>query len=183
MNIVIVGAGDIGFLLSKRLSAEKHNITIIESDPVKSQRAKEHIDAIVIEGNGSSLKTLREASLQNSDVFAALSNNDEVNIIACQIAKKMGVPMTIARVRNPELTSEDYILSKEELGADYIIQPEKQTAKAIVRLIKQSSATDVLDFEGGKIQLIGIKLDANTPVLHTPLKDLGANTAILRLLS
>ena len=174
MNILILGAGDIGFQLCKRLSPERHNITIIESDTQKANRAKEYLDAFVIEGDATGYKQLEEGNIQKADVVAALTNNDEVNLMACRIAKKYGVEVTIARVRNPDYCSPGFVLSKEELGADYIVQPERQTAKAIVRLIRQSSATDIIEIHSGKIRMFGIRLDDNSPLLHTPLKELGS---------
>jgi trk system potassium uptake protein TrkA len=173
MNIVIVGAGDIGFHLAKRLSIEKHNITVIESNPDKVRNAKEQLDAFVVNGSGCSYQTLQKAQVTNADIFAALSNNDEVNILACFFAKKMGVDTTIARVRNPEYTNEE-LLEHKDLGINFVIHPEKQTAAAIAQLIRQSAATDIVSFEDGKIQLIGIRLDDSCPVLHIPLKDIGA---------
>ncbi|MFH1050122.1 MAG: Trk system potassium transporter TrkA [bacterium] len=173
MEIVIIGAGDIGFHLCKRLTADKNNITIIESDAQKIAHANEYLDANVIEGSGCSKKILRKANIENADILAALTNNDEVNIIACQIAKKLNVPTTILRVRNPEYLNNNHYLSNKELGADYIIQPELQTANAIVQLIRQANATDIVEFENGKIQLSGIRLDSNAKILRTQLMDLG----------
>ena len=174
MNIVILGAGEIGFQLSKQLSQEKHNITIVERDHERVVRASEQLDANVVEGHAASYKVLKEAGIDNSDIAAAVTNQDEVNLLVCKIAKKAGVQTTIARVRNPELTEPEFILSQKELGADLIIHPEKETADAIVRLIRRSSATDVIEFAEGKIQLLGIRIELDSPVLRVPLKDLGA---------
>ncbi len=173
MEIIIIGAGDIGFHLCKRLSEDKNNITIIESDPQKFVYASEYLDANVIEGSGCSKKTLKKAKIENADILAALTNNDEVNIIACQTAKKLGVPTTILRVRNPEYLNNNHYLTSNELGADYIIQPELQTANAIVQLVRQANATDIVEFENGKIQLLGIKLDSQAKILRTQLMDFG----------
>jgi len=173
MNIVIVGAGDIGFHLCERLSFEKNDITLIDTDPQKVEHAKEHLDANIIEGSGASINILQTANVENAEIFAALTNNDEVNIIACQIAKKMGVPTTILRVRNPEYLSENNIFNKNDLGADFIIQPEQHTANAIVQLIRQANATDIIEIEEGKVTLIGVRLDKNCSVLNTPLVEIG----------
>ncbi|MFW6232632.1 MAG: NAD-binding protein, partial [Bacteroidota bacterium] len=116
---------------------------------------------------------LKEERVQNADVFAALTSNDEINLIACRLAKKLGVGTTIARIRNEEFMSSDSVLSREELGTDFLIQPEREAAGAIVRLIRQSNATDIIEFDKGRIQFIGIRLDRNCPVLHTPLIELG----------
>ena len=172
MNILIIGAGEVGFQLTKRLSAEKHNITILEKNSAVANRADEQLDALVLVGSGSSFDDLRRAKIEDADIFAALSNVDEVNILACRYAKKLNIPQTIARVRNPEYIKPNFILSTEELGVDLLIHPEKETANAIVRLIKQSSATDVVEFARGNIQLMGIRLEADSPVLHKTLQEI-----------
>lgn len=169
MNILIIGAGDIGFQLSKRLSEQQHNITMIELDPQKVIRASEQLDAFVIQGNGASLKVLEKANIAQIDILAAMSDNDEANLMACRLAKKVGVPTTIARVRNPEFTEPDFILSPQELGTDLIIHPEKEVAEAVVRLIKRSCATYAVDFEKGRIQVLGLRLTRNAPLLHHSL--------------
>ncbi len=185
MEILIVGAGDIGFHLIKKLSIEKHNITVIDSNPQKVQFAHENLDAIVLEGSGTDKKVLEQANIKKADIVAAITNNDEINIIICQIAKKMGVPTTILRLRNHNYFSNDYFLSKKELGADFIIQPELLTANAIVKLVRQANTTDILEFENGKIQLVGIRIDKHSPILYTALKDLpmGIGVPIFRILA
>ncbi len=173
MRILIIGAGEIGFQLSKRLSQEKHDIIMIEADPHKVKRATEQLDAMVIEGHAASLQALKKADLANVDVMAAMTNNDEANLLACKLCKKAGVGATIARVRNPEFMTADFGPTAEELGVDLMIHPEKETADAIVRLIRQSSATDLIEFEDGKVQLLGVRLESNSKLLHTPLFELG----------
>lgn len=172
MNILIIGAGEVGIQLTKRLVAEKNNIIILEKDPLKAHRAEEQLDALVLTGNGSSFADLKRAKIEQAEVLAAISNVDEVNLMACQFAKKLQIPHKIARVRNPEYIEPNFILSKEELGADLIIHPEKETADAIVRLIKQSSATDIVEFASGNIQLVGIRLEANSPIIKKSIKDI-----------
>ena len=170
MRILIIGAGDIGFYLGKRLCVEHHDVTMIDCDPHKVQRVQEQLDAFVLEGNGSSFRQLQEAGIERMEVVAALSNNDEVNLIACRLAKKVGVPLTLARVRNPEFTEPDFIMSPAELGVDHIIHPELETAIAVSHLLGQSSATYVVDFEGGKIQVLGVRLDRDSPLTGAPLR-------------
>ena len=173
MHVLIIGAGEIGFQLSKRLSEEKYDITIVEKDPKRAKRAAEQLDARVIEGHGASFELLKKLGPSDIDVVAAMTTNDEANILACKIAKKAGVSATIARVRNPEYATPEFILTPEDLGVDIMIHPEKETADAIVRLIRQSNATDVIEFEGGKIQLLGIRVEYDSPLLGTPLAKLG----------
>ncbi len=173
MNILIIGAGDIGFQLAKRLSTEKHDIVMIELDPQKVMRASEQLDAFVIEGSGASYGVLQQANLNKIEIVAAMTDHDEVNLMACRLAKKAGVPTTIARVRNSEFTKPDFILTPQELGTDLIIHPEKETAEAVVQLIHQACATYAVELEQGKIQVLGVVLEKNSPLLNIPLADLG----------
>ncbi len=172
MNVLIIGAGDIGFQLGKQLLAEGHNIIMIENDPHRVTRASEQLDALVLEGNGASYRRLKRAGLENIDILCGMTDRDEVNILACMIGHKSGIPTTIARIRNPEFGEPGFILNPRELGIDLIIHPEKETADAIIRLIRQSSATDVVEFENGRIQLVGIRLEEGAEILRIPLKDL-----------
>jgi len=171
MDILILGAGDIGFQLAKRLSLEQHDITIIELDPKKARRASEQLDAHVIEGSATSYSLLKDF-VHKVDIVAAMTSNDEVNLIGCRLAKKAGSAFTLARVRNPEYTLSEFPLKPEELGVDAIIHPEKETADAIVRLIRQSSATQLIEFEEGKVQVVGVRLESNSTLLHKPLMKL-----------
>lgn len=166
------GAGSIGSLLAKRLSFQKHSITIIENDETKAEYAKEHLDAIVIKGSASDYRTLLDGGIESANIVAALSNNDEINIFVCKIAKKLGVESTIARVRNPQFFDEDFIFHKRELGVDFFIHPEKEAADAILRLIRQTNATDVIEFEDGKVKLLGIRIEKDSEVINLPLFEL-----------
>jgi trk system potassium uptake protein TrkA len=173
MQILIIGAGDVGFQLAKRLSREQHDITLVDADPAKVRRVTEQLDAQIVEGSGSSLQVLRQAGIAQADVLAAVSNDDGVNLMACRLAKAFGVEVTIARLGNPEYTQPDFILSPEELGVDHMIQPEREAASAIVRLLQESSATHVVDLENGRVELIGVILEDDSPLLGVPLAELG----------
>ena len=177
MHILVIGAGAIGFQLSKQLSQDGHDITQIDTDPSRVKRVSEQLDIIVAEGNGTSLQDLRGLGIEQVDLVAAMTTNDEVNLLACRMAKKLGVQSAIARVRNPEFTAPDFIFSPQELGVDQFIHPEKETADAIVRLIRQSSATDLVEFAEGKLVLLGMRLDHQSSLLHAPLTELGRQLA------
>ena len=173
MNIIVVGAGDIGFHLCNKLLSDNHNVTIIDKDPVRVNKMNEQLDAYVLEGSGSSYKTLKTAKIENTDIFVAVTSNDEVNLIASIIAKKNGVQTTIARVRNSEYST-NFSITAQELGIDMIIQPEKETANAIINLIKQTSATDYIEFDKGKIKIVGIRLDKKYPYPDMKLQSLSS---------
>ena len=173
MRILIVGAGDVGFQLGRRLSRDQHDITIIDADPAKVRRAAEQLDGLAIEGSGDSYRVLRQAGVADADVVAAVTDNDDANLMACRLAKASGVGVTIARVRNAEFSEPDFILSSEQLGADHIIHPEREAANAIIRLLQESSATHVVDLENGRIELIGLILESDSPLVNVPLAELG----------
>jgi trk system potassium uptake protein TrkA len=178
MQILIIGAGDIGFQLAKQLSQEKHDITMIEADPQKVRRASEQLDAIVLGGNGASYRLLQTANLERMEIVAAMTDSDEANLMACRLAKRSGVNTTIARVRHPQFTQHDFILSPEDLETDLILHPERETADAIVHLIRRSAASYAVEFEGGRIELLGVRLTQDSPYLNVPLSSLGQQNGL-----
>jgi len=173
MKIVIIGAGEVGFYLAQRLSLEKHDLVIIDNDPAKCTHAQEALDVSVIEGNASSQSVLKEAGLESADMLIAASGMDEINLIACMIASKMGVRRKIARVRNPDYYEKSSILKPEDLGVDLFIHPEEEVIEEITRLLMRASASEVIEFEDGKILVVGLKLDGQCPNLNKPLKEIG----------
>ena len=168
------------FSSAKRLIAKQHDITLIDADGVKVRRAREQIDVQIIEGSGSSLQVLRQAGIEQADVLAAVSNDDGVNLIACRLAKTVGVAVTIARLGNPEYSQPDFPLTPAALGVDHMIQPEREAAAAIVRPLQESSATHVVDLENGRVDLIGLILEEDSPLVGVPLTELGRRYKIRR---
>lgn len=175
MGILIIGAGDIGLRLGHRLAREQHDITIIESDAQKVTRAQAQIDGHVVHGNGASIEILAQVDMESASLVAAMTDSDETNLLACQLAKKMGRPTTVARVRNPELTSPDYPLTPQDLGVDHIIHPELEAANAIVNLLHAPYATHALELDQGKIQIFGVRLDRSSPLVNRSLHHLHQN--------
>lgn len=171
MNITIIGAGSIGLLLAERLSKDNHNITIIEKNTAIANYTAERVDALVIEGNGTDYQTMINAGVKNADIVAALTTVDEVNILSCQLAKKIGAKQTIARIRNSQYISDSPLFASEEIGVDLFVHPEWETAKAICRLIRQASATDIIEIANGKIQFLGLRIDKSAKFLHIPFKE------------
>lgn len=173
MYIIILGAGEVGYNLAKLLSYEKHDIVILEPDLERVKRAREKLDIQVFEGTGSSPDDLREAGVEKADMVVAVSNNDEVNLLACLIAGKFNVKTKIARVKNREFTREDCAINAQFLGIDLIIHPESEVAKAVVGLLNMTAATDILEFADGKILLLGIQLDKKCGILGQSLAEVG----------
>jgi trk system potassium uptake protein len=173
MKIIIIGAGEVGFFLAKKLSSEKHNLVIIDADEERCKKAQETLDVSVIQGDGSSQGILMEAGLESADMLIAASAVDEVNILACMMASKLGVKRKIARVRNPGYYDKSSILKAEDLGVDLFIHPEEEVISEITRLLMRAAASEVVEFENGKILMVGIKLDANCPNINKKVKDIG----------
>jgi trk system potassium uptake protein TrkA len=173
MNIAIVGVGSIGYQLAKRFTIFEGDIVIIEQNSDKAEYAREHLDAMVIEGNATDYEILKSAQIDKMDAFVALTRNDEINLLACKLAKKMGVQTTIARIKNAQYLNPNFIVKKEDFGVDLMVHPEQETAKAIVRLINLASSTDSIEFENGKVHFTGIRIDSHLDILRVPLAELG----------
>ena len=124
-NIVIIGAGEVGFNLAKSLSKENHDITVIDIDPVNCQKITNHIDARVIEGDGCSQRILQQIDMGNIDYLLALTRIDEVNLVASKIAKEQGAKKVICRLRNTEYGHKDAIIDSSQFGISHIVFPEK----------------------------------------------------------
>lgn len=172
MRIVIIGVGEVGFHVAKALSQEDHDITVMDIDPAKCRRASESLDVIVVEGNGASPRNLTDAHVQDADYVLSLTRVDEVNLIASQQAHELGAKKIIARIRNQQYTTRDSIIKPEKFGIDLVIHPEKEACREIVRLVKHSYATQVMDFEGGRMQMIGIRLQDPCPIKGKSVREI-----------
>lgn len=172
MYIIIIGAGEVGYNLAKLLSYEGHDIVVIETDSERHANVTETLDVGAILGSGTSYATLEEAGIRSAHLVAAVTDSDEVNILSCLIAKEYGVARTVARMRNQEFLNPEAPLNARKAHIDLMIHPESETARAAVRLLNQSAATDIIEFGDGQVDIIGIQLDHNCPVLRIPLSDL-----------
>ena len=172
MRIVIIGAGEVGFHVAKALSQEDHDITVVDIDPAKCKRASESLDVIVIEGNGASPRNLSEANVQEADYVLCLTRVDEVNLIASQQANELGANKIIARLRNQQYTTQDSIIKPEKFGINHVIHPEKEACREIVKLVHHSYATQVTDFESGRMQMIGVRIEKSSPVVGKTVREI-----------
>ncbi|MGI5891898.1 MAG: Trk system potassium transporter TrkA [Bacillota bacterium] len=163
MEIVIVGDGKVGYTLAEQLSQENHNITVIDNDPEALSRVTDFLDVIGVEGNGASYDVQKEAGVAEADLLIAATSSDEVNMICCLIARKLGARHTIARIRNPEYSRQLYIL-KEELAMSMVINPEHAAAVEISRLISFPSAINTGSFAKGMVDVVELKIDVNNPL-------------------
>tara|TARA_B100000029_G_scaffold516383_1_gene629320 strand:- start:11551 stop:12891 length:1341 start_codon:yes stop_codon:yes gene_type:complete len=179
MKIIVIGAGEVGFQLAKGLSEEDYDITIIDIVKQKVQRAMENLDVITVQGNGASPDVLKEAGVEKADVVVAVTRVDEVNLISAQLSHELGAKRIIARLRNTEYSNKRAIIRPEHFGIDKVIHPEMAATNEIARLVKQTSATSVVDFENGKLQLIGIRMESTSSVINKSLNQIQANNMSL----
>jgi trk system potassium uptake protein TrkA len=171
MRIIIVGAGEVGFQLAKFLSVENIDIVVVDKSKEKLKRISEEVDVALIEGDGGSPSVLKDAGADEADILLAVTNMDEINMIACLVAKAMfQIPRNVARIRNLEYFSNDILL--QSLGIDPAISPEIEAAKAVIRLIDVPFAADVEDFEGGKVKVIGFRIPSDSKLIGKAFKDL-----------
>jgi trk system potassium uptake protein TrkA len=171
MKVVIIGAGEVGYFLAKRLISEGHDVTIIENNPERHRRALETLDASVILGNGVSVAAQLQAEVDKSDVLLSVSGMDETNILCSMIAKRLGVKKCVARVRNEEFSKPGTRITPDTFNIDLMIHPEQTAAYEIVRLIERSSALKIADFDEGNLQIMALQVKNDSPIIDRSIQE------------
>lgn len=174
MKIVIAGAGDVGFHLARLLETENQDITLIDLDEGLLEYAATHLDVRTVEGDVSSLEVLKHSGVEQAKLFIAVTTYESTNLLVCILAKKLGAKQTIARVSNPEYLEKSERAYFREIGVDNLFAPSMLAAKEISRLISRISATDVFEFEEGKISIIGFTVDSDSVIVGKKFVDLNA---------
>jgi len=175
MNIIICGAGRVGFTIAKQLSEQGHSITVIDPSSEDIQKIDDALDVKAIVGKGSYPSILEKANAQEADMIIAVTRNDEINMVICQIAFSIfKIPKKIARIRsqdylNPKFTT---VYNKESLPIDVIISPEIEIAKSIQRKLEAPGALDSVPFAENKIRLLEILINENCNLINIKLSHL-----------
>lgn len=172
MKIIIVGCGKVGTTLVEQLTKEGHDITIIDKDASKVQSITNLYDAMGIEGNGASYSVQKEAGIDSADLFIAVTDSDELNLLCCTVAKREGKCVTIARVRTPEYSKEAAFL-KEKLGLEMIINPEFETAQIMSRILTLPMAEEITTFGHGYVDMVKFRLPEGNMLDGKRIMDLG----------
>ncbi len=160
MKLLILGAGQVGSNLAASLSRERHDITVVDIEPKRLQKLRESYDLQTVLGVGSHPEILERAGAHDADMIIAVTNCDEVNMLACQVAyTTFHTPTKIARVRNLAYLRHPELFSQEALPIDVIISPEQLVTEHVARIIQYPGALQVLDFADGKAQMIAIKVE------------------------
>jgi trk system potassium uptake protein TrkA len=170
LNIVIIGAGEVGYNLTRVLSNEDYDITVVDIAPERCDSVTNNFDARVILGNGASQRVLQQIDMENVDYLLALTRIDEVNLVASQIATKLGAKKIICRLRNTEYSHKDAVVTPADFNIDKVVFPEKAAQKEIESLIRQSSAVEIQEFFAGSVLLVGIKLANSSPLIGRTTK-------------
>jgi len=171
MQVIIVGAGEVGYQIARFLSAEGVDVVVVDRDKNKIRRISEELDVAVIEGEGGSPSVLKEAGADRADILLAVTDMDETNMISCLVAKVMfQLPRSVARIRNLEYINNDTLL--QSISINPAISPEVEAAKAIIRLLEVPFAADVEDFEDGRVKVIGFRIPSDSELLGRRLSEL-----------
>ena len=170
MKIIIVGCGKVGYTLAEQLNEEGHDITVVDSNEEKIEKAISTLDVQGVVGNGTTFNTLLEGGIKNSDLLIAVTARDEVNLLCCLMAKKTGNCNTIARVRNPEYMNEMTYL-RDVLGLSMVINPELTCARGISNLIEVPSALDFTTFGKGRANLIKLSVPEDSDIDNMTVMD------------
>ncbi len=174
MHIIVVGAGEVGYHVAERLSAQQHDVVIVDVEPQRLEYVANHLDVAVVEGSGTSQAVLEEAGVQRAQLLLAVTNVDEVNLVSCMSARSREGLMKVARVSNPDFYRDARNLKPDAFGVDVLINPERELALETMRLLQSTAATDIAVFAGGAVQLLGVIVPEDAPIAGHKLVDLAA---------
>ncbi|GAB4259621.1 MAG: Trk system potassium transporter TrkA [Deferrisomatales bacterium] len=173
MRVIVVGAGEVGYHTAERLALEGHEVVLVENDRERLRSVEERLNVLAVEGNGAHAATLEEAGVRRCDVFIAVTDVDEVNLVACLLAGEYGVPSKIARVKSIGYTGQGAVLNAEKLGIELFINPLEAVAQDLVNITSHVAALEVAEFAEGRILFVGYPIGPGNPVAGLSLADLG----------
>ena len=175
MKVIVCGAGQVGFNIAKHLANENNDVTVIERSAALIDKIEASLDVQALQGHASHPDMLEKAGAADADMIIAVTQADEVNMVACQIAHSLfDVPTKIARIRAQSYLEPRWqdLFSRDNMPIDVIISPEIEVARAIIRRLEVPGAFDMIPFADGRISIVGVKLTADCPVVNTPLRQL-----------
>lgn len=170
---MIVGAGLVGHSLCSKFSSEGHEVILIDSDKEKLQRIEKELNILTVHGSGASAKILAEAGIAKADLFIAVTNSDETNLISCIMSREYDVKTRIARVYNEDFLTPGVSRHEESFGIDLLISPKWAMSEEVIKLIHASSAFDTAQFAKGKVMLLGYVIREDNPFVGMSLLEIG----------
>ena len=177
MKIIILGCGRVGQSLAEKLNEDKNDVTVIDISAEKVRMVANRYDVMGIVGNGATLSVQQEAGIADADLFIAVTNSDELNLLSCLLAHKGGNCQTIARVKNPEYAKETSYFG-DEMGIVMVINPEYAAAEEIARVLRFPSAMKIEPFGKGKIELVQFRLQSGSALVGLSVKEVMAKWSI-----
>lgn len=181
MRIILIGAGNAGKSLASLLSLERHDIVIVDRDAARLSSLQSQLDIQTVEGDGSNPLILQEAGIAKADMLVAVSDRDEVNILACAFANLAGVPMKVARVssRKPYIANGTYDLKK--LGIDLVVSQKEECAEEIFKILRMPGTIEAVDMLDHRALIVGIKVHMDSPIILQPLSKFPKSDLIERI--
>jgi len=173
MRVLVLGAGQVGRTVATALSNEQNDITVVDRDLKLLKSLENRLDIRTVNGHASHPDVLVRAGAEDADLILAVTNSDETNMIACQIAYSLfQTPIRLARVRSPSYQHHPELFSTSAIPVTYIISPELIAVQSMEHLIEQSEALQILDFAGGKVQLVAVRAHSGGPLVGHELRSL-----------
>jgi len=174
MSIIVIGAGEVGYNVARKLSQERKEIVLIDKDEEKVERVSESLDVQTVHGSGSSLSVLKRAGIEKASIVIAVTDSDEVNMISCLVAGVQAiVPVKIARIRDPEYVANEKILGKDKLDIDLVINTDQEMVRYLMRILEIPKARDVVEFASGRVMVVGFLVERGSPLAGKMLEELG----------
>lgn len=178
MKAIIIGAGEVGFHTAKLLTVDNNDVVLIDESEEACQRVNEQLDLQTLCGPGASPVLLKDAGINEAELIIAVTNSDEINMLACQIAERYHVGTKIARVSNPDYFNDESGLTPKNFGIDLLVNPEHLCVEEFTRLLKTPEAREIVEFEDGRIQLAAFRIRKSNPFIGKSLAELDLDGVI-----
>ena len=178
MNIVIVGAGEVGYCLADELSRKNHGVVVIEEGVESALYIDEQLNVLVIQGNGSSAEVLVQAGVASCDYFLSTTADDRTNLVACSLAKALGAKNTVARLHDQSYIDNQIVNYQLHFGVDYLFSPEALCAMEIAKIIRNPDRVMVQNFARGEIEVQGLTVSSGSSYAYKALKDLSLDANV-----
>ncbi len=174
VHVIVLGAGEVGSYVAERLSRQGVDVAVIENDPLRLRAVEEKLDVMTVRGSGTHPSVLAQAGVDRAELLVAVTNNDEVNLMAALVAKQAGVPSSLVRLESAELRSDDAADLREEVGAARVIDPDEEAARDILQLLELPGASEVEYLAEGEVLIVGARLAATSSLVGKTLHQVAA---------
>ncbi len=177
MRAVIVGAGEVGYHIASRLLREQHDVVMIDQAEELVEQVREDLDVMAYQGHGADPGVLEQAAIAHADMLIAVTSTDEVNLVACILARHYGVQTRIARINDPDFHTTALVDAGKHIGIDLMVNPSQAVAAEIGRLVRVPGADEAADFLEGRVKLLSIRVRPHAPIVNQRLRDIAARFA------